>query len=519
MGRADDLLAAYVQPAPAQAAGGRRADELIAAYSPQAQTPVTPAPVPVAPAAEPPGKLEALGRGFLQGGTLRFADELAGVVGKVFTNKTYAQARDEYRASDKAAQQAHGGYFGAGEVGGGLATSLIPGGGLAKVGLTGAKAAAAAAGLTGAAQAVGSSESSNAGELAGEALKGGAIGAALGGVAHKVVGKFVDTAKDRYVKNFVKDITEGATPTAAKRFAGLRDLATDVLDNDKVFMKAAKQSPGTAQKIAEDRLGSLSAKVNPVYEKIDAATGGIPLRAVTDHLDDVIEQTSGKPGLETLGKGLQSMRDNFEKAFIRGGEDPGAVSVPSKDVRQWVTRMLEDSDTSIGSLNDHALYNLNQAKWEAANDFLKGWLTQVEQQAPGLANDISRLRDANRQIAAWAQTKELLKHQEGREFWKRGGLTDALKGAGLPVAAAAAAGAGGLVHGGLAYVGGKAALAAGSAANKAATRATAKLLESAQAGNLTSKAALEAIRAGVPQATVRALMTAPGAASSAMDNE
>src|SRR5580692_1031750 len=85
-----------------------------------------------APPKEEPGALEALGRGAVQGATFGFGDEIAGAVQSIFGSKTYQQARDEARANNAAAQAAHPNFYGAGELGGGLATSVVPGLGVAK---------------------------------------------------------------------------------------------------------------------------------------------------------------------------------------------------------------------------------------------------------------------------------------------------------------------------------------------------------------------------------------------------
>src|SRR5688572_11310673 len=65
---------------------------------------------------EDPGLLESAGRGALQGVSFGFADEISGVLRSAFGPKTYTQARDEARARDKAAKEAHPIGFGLSEV-------------------------------------------------------------------------------------------------------------------------------------------------------------------------------------------------------------------------------------------------------------------------------------------------------------------------------------------------------------------------------------------------------------------
>ena len=82
---------------------------------------------------------EAAGTGALQGATLGFSDELGAtgdVISDFFTKNPAAKSWREYQQSREAAnkqlQQAHPFAYGAGEVGGGLATALVPGVGAAK---------------------------------------------------------------------------------------------------------------------------------------------------------------------------------------------------------------------------------------------------------------------------------------------------------------------------------------------------------------------------------------------------
>jgi hypothetical protein len=186
--------------------------------------PVVPPSAPAPPAAdEEPSKWASLGRGLLQGATFGLADEISGRVEAMFSDKTYEQARDESRAAFKKAEEAHGGYYLGGQIGGGIASSLIPGGivgkAAARLGVSAAaktaaalgdlsgtaatltraeraaqainkaaawgrsnplKAAAIVGGSQGAAAGYGESEAEGLGGQATDALTGGVVGAAAG---------------------------------------------------------------------------------------------------------------------------------------------------------------------------------------------------------------------------------------------------------------------------------------------------------------------------------------------------
>lgn len=124
-------------------------------------------------------------RGAVQGASLGFADEATAGVESLFTDKTYAQARDESRAAYEAAKNANPNTYLTGELGGGVATAFIPGLNLAK-GASLAKMAAQGAGI-GAAAGLGSSVADLTEGDIGGAIADTAIGAGLGLAAAPVI--------------------------------------------------------------------------------------------------------------------------------------------------------------------------------------------------------------------------------------------------------------------------------------------------------------------------------------------
>ena len=147
---------------------------------------VAPAPAPAAPAEEPgyfmPGsKTEALARGFSQGATLGFGDEiqagirrLGGLTGITDETRTYDQLRDEERGSNAAAAQANPGSYLAGNV-----AAALPSGAYG-LGKTAAMSALKSGGI-GAVQGLGTSNAEDVGGMAADAAKGAAIQGATAG--------------------------------------------------------------------------------------------------------------------------------------------------------------------------------------------------------------------------------------------------------------------------------------------------------------------------------------------------
>jgi hypothetical protein len=135
-------------------------------------------------------ELESGLRGLAQGATFGFADEIAGGIESLLTDKTYEQARDESRANFQRAEAENPGFYTAGELGGGVLSTVLPGGIAAKGAMAAGKGALAVAGRAaamgaaeGGAQALGKAK-----ELDSEAASDVALGAGIGGVAGGALG-------------------------------------------------------------------------------------------------------------------------------------------------------------------------------------------------------------------------------------------------------------------------------------------------------------------------------------------
>ncbi len=120
-------------------------------------------------------------RGAIQGATFGFGDELGGGLKGLYDTATkggdlsdnYTKARDEIRTNDALASEANPKTFIAGQVGGGLATSLATGGAAGELGLAGRLGLGAAEG------ALNGLGASNAADVEGN-LKDAAVGGGLG---------------------------------------------------------------------------------------------------------------------------------------------------------------------------------------------------------------------------------------------------------------------------------------------------------------------------------------------------
>jgi hypothetical protein len=441
-----------------------------------------------------PGVLESAGRGLWQGVTLNFSDELTGLVESAFTSKSYAQARDESRSANLAAQTANPWAYGAGEVAGGVALPGVGGAGLAaKVGLKGAKAAAGVAAVEGGLQGVGAAEE---GDNIRSGLVGALTGGVLGGLGGKIAARYVDDAERRAVRNVTKDLTEGAIPTHQRRFAEIKELAFEEIEPDKAFMKAARGKPEEAAGVAQARLEDFGGQTAPIYKRLDETAGRVPVASVVSHLDEAIAKGAQDFADDGTAEVIQEVRDKFVATAKAKGN---AEEVSHQDVRRWVTGLLKHKTRVMGSISETQSFELAAEAHRIADDFLKKHLDGLRSSRPELAGDLDKLSKLNRKIRAWASAEALMSHKEGRDFWKKDstklmtGVGGALGIAGIAAAGHPVGAAAALLPPAL-----RGAAALGKGAERSATLALAKLSRAAREGNATKAMYLEAIKAGVP---------------------
>lgn len=446
---------------------------------------------------------EAFGRGALQGITLGFSDELAGLVDAGFTAKTYAQGRDESRRANRDASKQNPFAYGAGEIAGSVAIpGLGVGGAAGKLGLRGAGAIAAAGAVEGAVQGVGMADGGVSESIRG-ALIGGLTGGVAAGVAGKAFGAYAGAAERRAVRDTTKSLAEGAIPTQQRRFAEIKDLAFEELTPDKEFMRATSK-PEAAAEIARARLAKFGPETDPIYTRLDTDVGKVPIAKVTGKLDEMVGKAAQDFGDDGTDLVLAEVRDRFvAKARAKYGDD--VTEVPHKEVRRWVTGLLKHKTRVMGSISETEQADFAHAAFKAADDILKGHLDEVRKLRPDLAPDLEKLTGLNRKIRAWASVEALMEHKAGREFWKKDGSRFA---SGL----SSVAGIGGMAATG-SVVGAAAALlppgmrglfGAVKAGNRKATMWLARLERAARAGNVSKRMVLDAVKAGVPLAVAQA---------------
>lgn len=159
--------------------------------------------------------VESAARGAAQGVSFGFADEVVGavkaggdVLEEVMSGNTtnpfadlsasYSKYKNEYRANDRAAEDLNPKSYIAGQVGGSVASTMLPGGVFAKLASNTWKAGTAAGVLQG----IGASESETLGGIASDALVSGAVG----GIGGKIASKIGTSTESMLAKNMVDKI-------------------------------------------------------------------------------------------------------------------------------------------------------------------------------------------------------------------------------------------------------------------------------------------------------------------------
>jgi hypothetical protein len=393
------LGAAPAKPAPVAApAGGFDPDAFVGA----------PAEAPAAPAPEPSG-IEAAARGLKQGATLGFGDELTGAIESLFSDKTYRQARDEARANDKAAQAAHPLLYGAGELGGGVATSFIPGLGIAKG--AGALATAGKAALTGAISGVGNSEKEDIGGLAEDAAASGA----LSGVTAGVLGKVVRGAPERVEKRLLGNITEGATATQRDRVVGRAgSKAAEVLEAIKGDRAIAKAGDNPHQ-----LLPAIENAIENTGQGLDKAIDrGAPILVsdVLGKVENVAQKLAGDPGKADAARAVMSKANDVLEAWgNRTHVTPQEVRVLAKDIGDAAFR----GSPAVAPKQAQAV---GRQVWGE----LKDLLSESVQRGGGSAKEVDAL---NKRMSSLLSMRDAVAYRATRESTPSTTLSSRLGGA------------------------------------------------------------------------------------------
>lgn len=283
----------------------------------------------------PPSTLEATGRGIVQGASMGFSDEATGA-GEAAWNKLtgdeqgfldlYRKHRDESRTKNKAAQEAHPYAYGAGNVGGAIATALPAG--AAAAGVKGAAVIGALSGLGG------SEADLTKGDVVPAAVDtaaGAGVGAATAGLLNKVGGTTaaaggVGPALKEEAGKFAEGAT-GATRNQLERFrpgAGKELLKRGIVkffdSPGKIAQRAAEEMERSGAGIGEvlknlDEQGvqvSRDELVKGVKQKIIELSKDESQSGVVRKLENILESIENSPKSRPISE-VEGVKRGFQK--------------------------------------------------------------------------------------------------------------------------------------------------------------------------------------------------------------
>ena len=380
---------------------------------------------------EGPGYAESALRGAAQGATLNHADEIAGameaLVDKIKGHhedlgKLYIKHRDESRAAHAAAKEANPVTYGAGELGGSLATAAIPG--IGEGGLLAQGAKMAALGAVG-------GEGASTADTAHGLLKDTAEGAALGGAAGVVgagVGKLVGAGA-----HALADPLQSAADVATVKAAGPIGKGMVKLGDEAGIARTATTlretgvvTPLTSVRTASRRLNALEeseqGKYGDAVRELAAKepTSGSPMLTgndIANHIErEVMTPLLNEPNRSKQAEGaLQTIIDQYRER--------GSAPINIDEADRLLQGLQQRAKTGLaGSLQDAMAPGSNEAMAQAAKSSRRLLMQQAQNIDPTLA---AARDEAGRKLAA---IKPLANTAENRAQAMAGQSTPGLLG-------------------------------------------------------------------------------------------
>lgn len=344
---------------------------------------------------------ESLLRGAAQGATFGFADEIAGAYDtakktafgdKKFSElpSTYREERDLSRALHEKAAQDNPGLYTAGEIGGGIASSFVPGG----AALNAAKGAKLGtqlikAGTTGALAGLGSSSADLTKGEVGKALEDTVTGGMTGVTTQGALSGLGKVANTVTPKNFAKG--------AAKIVLGTPTEVTETyiknpqaVKNAPTRFEMSKAYQDTLESLGKEaRSGSKAAREKLKAEGVKANVEDVA-KAYDEVADSIIERAEGrltdkdKATLEFLQKQASNMRSS-----------PGEIS--GNRIKDFIQELDEVTEWDKGAGGKFKLDDIKKQEARGKLDsYLKSKSPAYQDMMKGVSSDTELLNRAQK---------------------------------------------------------------------------------------------------------------------------
>lgn len=327
--------------------------------------------------------LESAGRGLVQGSTAGFADELGGAVqggldsiyglfgdspsevnarlaeqgftgdvGPTSSGQMYTQGRDEMRELDRQAKEANPSAYTAGEIGGGIASSFVPGLNLGK-GASLAKIAAQSAAMGGAAG-LGLSDADltkgEFGQAAWDTAKGAAVGGAIGAGSElaargiSALARKAPEALDRFAEKAALNAT-GATGKQLTTFSD--DAGRQLLDRGIVRFGDSQRNIATR---AADAVKAANSQIDDSLRALEAKGVKVDANDIYNTIRAKIDELAGDPSQADIAKMLEGELDNLLNATEARGSTEFGVGAAEKIKRGYNRKAGNWADPEKGAV-------------------------------------------------------------------------------------------------------------------------------------------------------------------------
>lgn len=331
---------------------------------------------------------------------------------------------------------------GAGAKGLGFATSLRLGSPLATSVAKGVAGGAAYGAAGGAGEAL-----SEGRDVLPAALHGGAVGGLLGGVVGGVahgIGKAFKGAGAKAEQDMLQGVAQGegtlgsATVKTKKLMANIKPNILLTLREDPLLLKASRKLATEAEPVFRTKLEELGSKLDPLYQHVDQATGGVSVRGLVDHLDAEIRELAKQPLSEVYTNGLAKIRDSLTEAWAPGWKAanktvddliaqgipkvripknllPADVLVPTREARKVVTQLQTRATDVLGGLTPGETAKAKAEFAAVLKDYLDSHLDVAGGKSALAEQSVKAIRELNKRYSAVATMLSAIQQRGWKE--------------------------------------------------------------------------------------------------------
>lgn len=224
-----------------------------------------------------------------------------------------------------------------------------------------------------------------------------------------------------------------ATTKAAKLLTPKETDAVAVLRADKDLRDVSAKPAKEALPVFHDRLDQAGSKLDPHYDVVDKATGGVSMHNLVNFLDDEAARLGQEPLNEQHVKAVEGIKRSALKAWAPGMEEELAgraraidmgltprkeipdVQVPTRAVRKMVTRLQKRGTEVINALNPGESSQMKADMAGMMKTFIDGHLDAAAEKSPQVAHAVEQIRDINKQYSAIASMTNAIEQRQWKE--------------------------------------------------------------------------------------------------------